>query len=498
MNSKTTKRALISSVLALVMCFTMLIGTTFAWFTDSATSKGNVIKTGKLDVELYQWTDATSKKNISDSNDPIFTDDILWEPGKTQVVYLSIKNAGSLALKYKVSLNVTEVSTDSLTDVMEYAISPDAKYGEVTSWVGNGIKVSAGSNPTSANDVELLPGEEHFFALSVHMIDEANNDYMEETIKFNIDVLAAQLAYEEDSFGNQYDAEALYAVAEGLYVDKTTGAYVALTKDGLYSAAALASSDSSITSVLYDTDEGTVEVPVAKDSAALDTAIKADNEIVVVTNGDYTVDNAKGTTVTIVGNGENTNFSVESEGEYNTDYGFDGSTVTFENLVFNVNGYLNGYARMNATYNKCTINGTYTLNGSSVFNDCIFNKTGDDYCVWTWGAPTAEFNNCTFNTSGKAILLYGGANTVLTLNGCTFNDNGDISGKAAIETGSDWTTDTKTIVINNCTVNGFDVTEQKSITYGGTNLGTNVWGNKNLLPETRLSVTVNGVKVYGN
>ena len=56
MTKKSTKRALISSVLALVLCFTMLLGTTFAWFTDSATSKGNTIKTGKLDIQLKLWT----------------------------------------------------------------------------------------------------------------------------------------------------------------------------------------------------------------------------------------------------------------------------------------------------------------------------------------------------------------------------------------------------------------------------------------------------------
>ena len=54
-NSKTTKRALFSSVVALLLCFTMLLGTTFAWFTDSVTSANNIIKSGNLDVNLYYW-----------------------------------------------------------------------------------------------------------------------------------------------------------------------------------------------------------------------------------------------------------------------------------------------------------------------------------------------------------------------------------------------------------------------------------------------------------
>ena len=62
---KATKRALISSVIALFLCFAMLLGTTYAWFTDSATSAGNTITTGTLDVELYKWTDATTSVGLS-------------------------------------------------------------------------------------------------------------------------------------------------------------------------------------------------------------------------------------------------------------------------------------------------------------------------------------------------------------------------------------------------------------------------------------------------
>jgi predicted ribosomally synthesized peptide with SipW-like signal peptide len=488
----------------------MLMGTTYAWFTDSVTSAGNKIVAGTLDIDLYLYdANAADYKEITNESSPIFGEGglaqadssaTLWEPGKTQVAYLKLVNNGTLDLKYQVALDVKDVAK-KLNEVVSYVITPDAEpvNAPVKSWNGKGTYVGTGIVPVAtAQDITLGAGATHYFALSIHMDEEAGNEYQEGSIEFDIKVLATQLNSEEDSFGPDYDKDALYAVADDLYIDETTGGYVALSTAGLASAAAVASKDDSITSVNYVNEAGqTVEVPVAKTSAALDTAISA-NDIVVVTSGNYTVDTAKNTAVTIIGNGENTTFGVESEGEHNTDYGFDGSNVTFENLTFNVNGYLNGYARMKATYNNCTINGTYTLNDNSVFNNCTFNKTGDDYCIWTWGAGTAEFNDCVFNCDGKAILLYGGANTALTLNNCEFIDNGAISGKAAIEVGSDWTTDSKSIVMTNCTVNGFDTTEQKSNTYGGTNLGTNVWGNKNLLPEDRLSVTIDGVKVYGN
>ncbi len=219
-NMKSTKKALLSSVLSLVLCFAMLLGATFAWFTDSAISSGNKVQAGTLNVELYQWTAADTSVNISESSKPVLDDTILWEPGYTEVVYLSIKNEGNLALKYKVAIDVKLGSgsdeNHDLTDVMEYAITPDARYTDTVAekpvWdYNNGNKVDLGINyDPDANDVALLPAEEHFFALSVHMLEEAENKYMGESITFDIKVLAGQLMSESDSFGTEYDKHAGY------------------------------------------------------------------------------------------------------------------------------------------------------------------------------------------------------------------------------------------------------------------------------------------------
>lgn len=217
-NLKSIKRALLCSVLALVLCFTMLLGTTFAWFTDSVTSANNKIIAGDLDVELRLWngTGDTDYVEITNESKPIFggvdslTQDTVWEPGKTEVVYLSLKNAGSLDLKYKVAIEVRNpVDGKNLYEVMEYAIVNDARYGSVTAW-GNGIDVTLGTNSTQANNVPLTSEQEHFFALAVHMDEEANNDYMNGSVEFDIKVFAAQLVSEEDSFGNTYDQLATY------------------------------------------------------------------------------------------------------------------------------------------------------------------------------------------------------------------------------------------------------------------------------------------------
>ena len=102
-NAKTTKRALLSSIVSLVLCFSMLLGTTFAWFTDSVTSANNVIKSGNLDIKLEYWkengwVDVAGKSDILSNT--------LWEPGVTEVAYLRVENAGSLALKYQLGVNI--------------------------------------------------------------------------------------------------------------------------------------------------------------------------------------------------------------------------------------------------------------------------------------------------------------------------------------------------------------------------------------------------------
>ena len=242
-NTKQIKRALLSSVIALLLCFTMLLGSTFAWFTDSVTSSGNKIVAGELNVQLLIYN-GQEYVDISDSQDPIFgpgsvaqnnAGETLWEPGKTQTVYLAIKNAGTLALKYQVALDVTDVEKD-LHDVMSYIITPDAQANSLTrgdlDFKNNGVRVSKGINATSAYDVEMMPEDIHYFALSIHMDEAASNDYMNGSITFDIKLLATQLAYEEDSFGPDYDANAPYPggfdIAE---VDSNGVAYVLVTDD---------------------------------------------------------------------------------------------------------------------------------------------------------------------------------------------------------------------------------------------------------------------------
>ena len=121
-SKQSTRRALFSSVISLILCCAMLIGTTFAWFTDSVASGNNKIIAGSLQVGLEMF-DGTNYVDIGETSTPIFgaedsliaqnnNADTLWEPGKTKVAYLKIVNKGTLSLKYRVDIKVTNDAKD--------------------------------------------------------------------------------------------------------------------------------------------------------------------------------------------------------------------------------------------------------------------------------------------------------------------------------------------------------------------------------------------------
>lgn len=248
--------------------------------------------------------------------------------------------------------------------------------------------------------------------------------------------------------------------------------------------------------------EGSNEQIVATSNEELAAAAIADNATIYLTKGEYVIPAAaKGKTVTFIGIGNPEDVKVAvtkvGEGGENCDFGLDGSNATFEGITITTNSstYI-GYARCNGTYKNCIINGTYTLYGESTFEDCVFNVSGNVYNIWTWGAEKIEFTGCTFNSDGKALLLYreAGGTVDLTVTGCTFNDNGGLvdAMKAAIEIGDSPLEDKPTynVTVSNTEVNGYAINDE------GIPTETELWGNKNSMPNERLNVTVDGDVVY--
>ena len=212
------RRPLLKSFLALLLCLSLLIGSTFAWFTDSVTSSGNIIKSGNLDVEMY-WSDRLLSVDSPEWQNadgvPVF-DYSNWEPGYTQVRYVKISNEGNLALKWLLSIE-TEAQLGTIAEVIDvYYINPVSS--AITSLdgltpVGILKDVIAGHSSTSGN---LLPksaqgGNTAILAIAFHMQESAGNDYMSQTTgAFTLKLLATQLQYESDSFDNTYDKEATW------------------------------------------------------------------------------------------------------------------------------------------------------------------------------------------------------------------------------------------------------------------------------------------------
>ena len=240
---------------------------------------------------------------------------------------------------------------------------------------------------------------------------------------------------------------------------------------------------------------------VATSNDELAAAAIADNAIIYLKKGEYVIPAAaQGKTVTFVGTGNPKDVTVAVTnvgGGENCDYGLDGSNATFEGITITTNSstYI-GYARCNGTYKNCIINGTYTLYGESIFDNCEFNVSGDVYNIWTWGAEEIKFTGCTFNSDGKALLLYreAGGTVNLTVTDCTFNDKGGLvdAMKAAIEIGDSPFKDKPTynVTVSNTTVKGYAINDE------GESTGTTLWGNKNSMPKDRLNVKIDGVDVY--
>ncbi len=219
-NRKQTKRALLTSVMALVMCVVMLVGTTFAWFTDTASTNVNKIESGKLDVQLLMSTDGGTNWSPAEGETLNFIKaaegvaagqtTILWEPGATyDLPLLKIVNNGNLKLKYKVAISGATGDVE-LLDVIDFNATVTNADNTIT--VISNVNVK--DNPAMVVDKVLDPTASEIIALSGTMKTSANNHYMDMKVEgIAITVYATQAIGEYDSSVNDYDKDAKYPVA---------------------------------------------------------------------------------------------------------------------------------------------------------------------------------------------------------------------------------------------------------------------------------------------
>ena len=228
-SSKSTKRALLTSALALLMCVAMLIGTTFAWFTDTASTGVNKIQAGNLKMEVtYKNTAGGSFEKVNKET-PVFNNNALWEPGHVEYVVLKVRNAGSLALKYKLGINIASETGSTSVDGNAFNLSDYIRFavldGDQSSLGRDGLVAAAGNgaalNAGYTAENHLLAGtdnSEKVVTLVVWMPTTVGNEANHMTgktapsINLGINVAATQDTVEKDSFDNTYDKDAVYPI----------------------------------------------------------------------------------------------------------------------------------------------------------------------------------------------------------------------------------------------------------------------------------------------
>ncbi len=430
-NKKTTKRALLASVLSIVICLTMLIGSTFAWFTDTATTGVNTIKSGNLNVELQMsydngatWEDAENKTlEFRDKNGK---SNILWEPGaEFKLPQLRIKNAGNLALKYKIV--VSGLTGDMmLADVLDVNLSVN---GASKNTVGTLTQVIA----LNAAEVDgLIHGElaatdtSDVYEVSLKMQEKADNDYMNKTLSgLSITVYATQDTVEWDSWTNQYD------------------------KDSEYDPVGTKVSNESELALAFE--KGDDSIILEKDIKVSSTYNITENSDTVIYGEGHTISRADGNTKAI--------FSVPATATLDlNDVKLDGGAEAFE---IDMSGYPaiveDSLANIVKTTEPAIVSyGTLNADGATFANNYADGYNSSIRIL----AGTAEFNDCTFSHNysanfGAAVGVGVDSGTVtqhdvqkVVFKNCTFD--GNITNKGGAGGGALYIVNTAEAFIQSC------------------------------------------------
>ena len=233
-NKRATKRALLTSVMALVMCVVMLVGTTFAWFTDTASTGVNKIVSGNLKVDIIGADSDSHIEKLNFKNAAGAEGEaLLWEPGcRYLTVGFRIANNGNLALKWKAEINKD--------NIVNGKAAPTAKDGKSLLDVIDFYVVTSTDENADAVAIENFTGnlakgaESGVYYIKGVMQTTAGNDYQDLTLDgITITVYATQDTVENDSFGNEYDKDATYPVASAAEMKTAlaTGGIVSVNKD---------------------------------------------------------------------------------------------------------------------------------------------------------------------------------------------------------------------------------------------------------------------------
>ena len=413
-SSKSTKRALVSSALAILMCFAMLIGTTFAWFTDTASTGVNKIQAGNLKMEVSYKNTSDGEFTVLNESTNVFKQDTLWEPGHVEYAVLNVKNIGTLALKYKLGINIAGETGSTNVLGNEFKLSDYIKFGVVDEDLSGKTRDEMVAAVTDSKLIkEGYSKESHLdttdanetVTLVVWMPTDVGNKANYKVgaavpeINLGINVAATQYTHESDSFGNQYDKDAQYP--DVAYTQ-------ASTQDELNTALnnPTDANGNPTSKIAVDLKKGSYTLPGDK---------MGNKEISITGTEDTVIDLKAGTAAH--------DASITMEG------------VTVESTNGNYTGIQHAAA---TTFKDCVIKGQPFLYAKNVqYINCTFEQDSSSaYNVWTYGAGNVLFKDCTFNCAGKSVLIYneGSINgQTVEFKNCKFNASAPVTGKAAIE-----------------------------------------------------------------
>ena len=425
---KNRKRALLGSVLALLLCIALFTGTTFAWFTDTVSSTGNQVSTGTLKVDLLY-----KGASLKDTDTAIFVSpEHGWEPGFVQFEEVTVVNKGSLHFQYFLSIapqgtltNLAEVvevyvaditagNTFDMTD-REATLAAMTPAGTVADLMNTDGGVLAKGTSTVAKDATVAT-----YAIALKLMESAGNEYQGMNLcdgGFNVTLHAVQLASESDDFGNDYDSEVDLPVANvadmldklaagknvelGAYVNISSAADRPVLDGGVFDGAGntLAYTGDKLTSPSMSAPVLTVKSGTVKnltiDASENGRALYINNTL----NGDLNVENCV------------------LDGAYSFNYNSSVVTnykINFTNTVFKSwTSYANSVDSVNFT--GCTFEGNLRPYATSVLTNCEFVGEGELDLSCLVAGETVTLIDC--NLAASAITLP--ANCTLTENGTT-------------------------------------------------------------------------------
>ena len=509
---RSTKKSLAFSILSLVLCFSMLLGTTFAWFTDSVTSANNVITSGKLDVELYyqvegqtDWTKVTEQTNV-------FKENALWEPGYTEVVKFKVVNEGNLALKYNLGVNVaSEVGSVNvngneflLSDYIKFAVIDGAQNYNRDQAVAAAEETGATAlkTPHNSGAKTLLKDEEAVVTMVVYMPESVGNDAnaakdaVTPTIKLGINIVATQATYEQDSFNDQYDKDAV--LPELNFATKEEN-----------KPANIGTGDVSI-QVPADAPAGDYAIKVSNKTETTDAAGKTTVAMDISLTKDGVKVSGDGTTLYTVsvdiGRGY-TDVSATHNGNPVTVFVYDPITgiFTFDTADFSPFSFtFKDMPEFVGEGEDQAVVNTFVLasdNGITYFADLqtaidsanngdtivLLDNMNGDFSFTKAGEFTLNLNGFKINATGSDAIAVTGADTVLTVKNGTLESSGNNCGGIYVKNG--------TAVLENCTLIGTN--EKESCGVYASN-GSNVTVNNCKLSANHYGITMMSADVVVN